>query len=166
LAIAEAAEVAHGHGAQLINAEPPAEFTGLLRVSESERTAAGLPAVVSTMRHALGKMGVIRTARTLRVMNQKGGFDCQSCAWPDPDEGRHLAEFCENGAKAVADEAMTARVTPEFFRQWSIADLSNKSDYWLNQAGTHHAPHGAARRRNSLRTNFMERRLQTRSPTN
>jgi len=135
LAIAEAAEVAHGHGAQLINAEPPAEFTGLLRVSESERTAAGLPAVVSTMRHALGKMGVIRTARTLRVMNQKGGFDCQSCAWPDPDEGRHLAEFCENGAKAVADEAMTARVTPEFFRQWSIADLSNKSDYWLNRQG-------------------------------
>jgi molybdopterin-dependent oxidoreductase alpha subunit len=134
LAQAEAAEAAHRHGAQAINAEPPAEFTGL-RVSDVERSAAGLPAVVSTMKHALGKMGVVRTARTLLKINQKGGFDCQSCAWPDPDDDRHIAEFCENGAKAVADEAMSARVTPEFFRQWSIADLSNKSDYWLNRQG-------------------------------
>ena len=37
-------------------------------------------------------------------MNQKDGFDCMSCAWPDPDH-RKTFEFCENGAKAVTWEA-------------------------------------------------------------
>ena len=61
-------------------------------------------------------MGPNRTARTLLKLNQEDGFDCMSCAWPDPDVGhRHTAEFCENGAKAVAEEATTARATPEFF---------------------------------------------------
>ncbi|MCA1591976.1 MAG: FdhF/YdeP family oxidoreductase [Acidobacteria bacterium] len=134
LARAEAVEAAHSHGARPVSAAPPEEFTGL-RLTRIERTAAGLPAVVSTLRHALGEMGLMRSARTLLRMNQKGGFDCQSCAWPDPDGPRHVAEFCENGAKAVAEEATTRRVTREFFRQWSIAELSAKSDYWLGKQG-------------------------------
>ena len=69
-------------------------------------------------------------------LNQTDGFDCMSCAWPDPDpEHRHKAEFCENGAKAVAEEATTARATPEFFARHRIADLDAHSEYWLGQQG-------------------------------
>src|SRR6185436_6411985 len=71
----------------------------------------------------------------------------QSCAWPSPDEDRHLAEFCENGAKAVADEATTRRIAPEFFRQWSIPQLAAQSDQWLNQQGRLTQP--MVRRRNN-----------------
>ncbi len=138
---AENAEARNSHeelnttnGNNLINAETPEKFTGL-RVTEPEHFAAGLPAIISTMRHTIGEMGVIRTLRTLKTMNQKDGFDCQSCAWADPDGDRHLFEFCENGAKAVADEATTKRVTPQFFARHSVAELSRKSDFWLGKQG-------------------------------
>ena len=126
--------VAEYDGTQMVRHETPEEFTGL-RVSEIEHTAAGLPAVISTMQHGLGEMGVIRTLRTFLTINQKGGFDCQSCAWADPDDHRHLAEFCENGAKAVSDEATKSKVTPAFFKKYSVAELSHKSDYWLGKQG-------------------------------
>lgn len=129
----DSAAAKNGNG-NFINAETPEEFTGL-RVSEPEHVAAGLPAILSTMKHALGEMGVIRTLRTLKTMNQKDGFDCQSCAWADPDGERHFFEFCENGAKAVADEATTKQVTPEFFKQYTVAELSKKSDFWLGKQG-------------------------------
>ncbi|MDQ2921043.1 MAG: FdhF/YdeP family oxidoreductase, partial [Acidobacteriota bacterium] len=81
------------------------------------------------------EMGVGRGLRTLLKLNQKDGFDCPGCAWPEPDDDRSHAEFCENGAKHVADEATTKRITPEFFRKWSVADLADKSDYWLGKQG-------------------------------
>ncbi|WP_241193717.1 FdhF/YdeP family oxidoreductase, partial [Streptomyces sp. ADI98-12] len=56
------------------------------------------------------------------------------CAWPEPDK-RHAAEFCENGAKAVAEEATLRRVTPAFFAEHSVADLAERSGYWLGQQG-------------------------------
>ena len=81
-------------------------------------------------------MGPRRSARTLLKLNQAEGFDCMSCAWPDPDPGhRHTAEFCESGAKAVAEEATTTRATPEFFARHSIADLDRHSEHWLGQQG-------------------------------
>ena len=80
-------------------------------------------------------MGLVRSVRTLAQVNQKDGFDCPGCAWPDPDGERTHTEFCENGAKAVAEEATTRRVTPEFFEQWSVAELSRKSDFWLGKQG-------------------------------
>lgn len=79
-------------------------------------------------------MGVVRTARTLLKVNQKDGFDCPGCAWPEGDK-RHTAEFCENGAKAVAEEATLRRVTPEFFAGHPLADLATRSGYWLGQQG-------------------------------
>jgi molybdopterin-dependent oxidoreductase alpha subunit len=80
-------------------------------------------------------MGAARTVRTLRLLNQREGFDCPGCAWPEPGDHRKLAEFCENGAKAVAEEATRRRVGPEFFAEHSIADLADKTDYWLGQQG-------------------------------
>ena len=79
-----------------------------LSVTTVRDHAAGIPAVAVALRQALRQMGPMRTARTLTRVNQHGGFDCMSCAWPDPDH-RHAAEFCENGAKAVAEEATKAR---------------------------------------------------------
>jgi hypothetical protein len=84
-----------------------------LKVGSPSRSAAGVKAVAVSMKLAWEQMGVTRTARTLLKLNQVGGFDCQGCAWPDPAPGhRHPAEFCENGAKAVAEEATVRRVGP------------------------------------------------------
>jgi formate dehydrogenase major subunit len=105
-----------------------------LTVSPPEDHAAGVAAVAVSMRRALHEMGPVRTARTLLRLNQADGFDCMSCAWPDP-EHRHTAEFCENGAKAVAEEATRARVTPEFFARHSVAALTDRTDYTLGKQG-------------------------------
>ena len=105
-----------------------------LTLSSTKVTAAGIPAVISSAVHSMKKMGVGKTVKTLRMVNQKEGFDCPGCAWPDP-EHRSSFEFCENGAKAVADEAMKANVNADFFAKYSIAELAAKSDYWLNSQG-------------------------------
>ncbi|MFI6529981.1 FdhF/YdeP family oxidoreductase [Streptomyces uncialis] len=116
------------------------------RVTPPPHHAAGLPAVGHSLRMAQQQMGVRRTALTLLRVNQKDGFDCPGCAWPEGDE-RHTAEFCENGAKAVAEEATLRRVTPAFFAEHSLADLAGRSGYWLGQQGRltqpMHLPAGA-----------------------
>ena len=105
-------------------------------ISEPDDHAAGIPGVAVGLKRSVQKMGPLRSARTLLKLNQAEGFDCMSCAWPDPDPGhRHTAEFCENGAKAVAEEATTARATPEFFARYSIADLDRHDEHWLGQQG-------------------------------
>ncbi len=98
--------------------------------------AAGFGAIASTLKHAMHEMGVLRSVSTLLKVNQTNGFDCPGCAWPEPGAGhRSSAEFCENGAKAVAAEATTRRVGPEFFREWSVPQLLEQSDYWLEAQG-------------------------------
>jgi len=78
----------------------------------------------------------MKTTRSLLAINKETGFDCQSCAWPSPEPGHRKAfEFCENGAKAVADELTNRRLGPDFFREHSIAELLERSDYWLNAQG-------------------------------
>ena len=99
------------------------------------KSAGGIPAAITAMKFAFGEMGVVRGTRTLLQLNQKNGIDCPGCAWPEPDGERSHFEFCEEGAKHVADEATTKRVTPEFFQQWTVAELSQQSDQWLNQQG-------------------------------
>ncbi|MGW2063729.1 FdhF/YdeP family oxidoreductase [Streptomyces sp. NPDC001937] len=104
------------------------------RVEPAQHAAAGIPAVAHSLRIAQQQMGLRRTARTLLKVNQKDGFDCPGCAWPEGDK-RHTAEFCENGAKAVAEEATLRRVTPDFFAAHPVADLAGRSGYWLGQQG-------------------------------
>ncbi len=107
-----------------------------LEVTPPKTAAAGLPAVAASLGMAVKQMGVGRTARNLLRLNQVDGFDCMSCAWPDPDpKHRHTAEFCENGAKAVAWEGDTRRVGPEFFAEHSLADLELRTEYWMGQQG-------------------------------
>jgi molybdopterin-dependent oxidoreductase alpha subunit len=105
-------------------------------VDGSAHAAAGVTAVAVAMRRAVGQMGPVRAAQTLARINQVDGFDCQGCAWPDPDAGhRHAAEFCENGAKAVAEEATRELLDREFFARHSVADLAERSEYWLGKQG-------------------------------
>jgi molybdopterin-dependent oxidoreductase alpha subunit len=96
--------------------------------------AAGLKAVGVTAK-LVGGMGLRRGVQALLAVNQSNGFDCQSCAWPSPDGDRHVFEFCENGAKAVADEATSRRVDRDFFARHSVAELAAQSDHWLNAQG-------------------------------
>jgi len=108
---------------------------GNLRIGRASEEAAGIPAIWNTMLYGIGEMGPVRSSQAFLKINQVTGFDCQSCAWPSPDKKRKIFEFCENGAKAVSDESTKKRIGPEFFAQYSIADLAAKSDYWLNQQG-------------------------------
>lgn len=103
-------------------------------VRRPKHHAVGLPAVVNSVRFVGSQAGVKRGLPLLRDVNQTGGFDCPGCAWPEPGH-RHPAEFCENGAKAVAEEGTRLRVAPEFFAAHSVADLADKSGYWLGQQG-------------------------------
>jgi len=105
------------------------------KLSPPKNSAAGIPAVVSTMKYGLTNMGVINSISKLSKVNDFHGFDCPGCAWPDPDDHRSFAEFCENGAKAVSDEATKSRVDSNFWSKWSISELSQKSDFWLNSQG-------------------------------
>ncbi len=111
------------------------EFTGL-KVSEVQTTAGGIPAVMTSMRYAARNIGPVKGLKLLHQMNQTDGFDCPGCAWPDPEPGhRSFAEFCENGAKAAAEEATHVRLTTDFFHRYDVAELSRMSDYWLGQQG-------------------------------
>ncbi|NUT22097.1 MAG: FdhF/YdeP family oxidoreductase [Hamadaea sp.] len=104
------------------------------RVTEPMTAAAGVGGVTHGLQAGLAEMGVRRTALTLLKVNQADGFDCPGCAWPEPKKRAH-AEFCENGAKAVAEEATLRRITPEFFAEYSVEQLAEKTDYWLGQQG-------------------------------
>ncbi len=110
--------------------------TAKVDVRPYHHAAAGFGAIASTVKHAYHEMGVLRGASTLLKVNQTNGFDCPGCAWPEPGAGhRSHAEFCENGAKAVAAEATTRRVTSDFFREWSVPRLLEQSDHWLEARG-------------------------------
>ena len=105
-----------------------------LEIGHRETWAVGIPAILNSMGPALRDMGPLRTAQLMTSMNQKGGFDCMSCAWPDPDH-RTPAEFCENGAKAVTWEATPVTVPRSFFAQNSIDDMLGISEYELGLLG-------------------------------
>ncbi|MEM9516843.1 MAG: hypothetical protein AAGA42_18495, partial [Actinomycetota bacterium] len=113
---------------------PPVE-DGSPRVGAPKAWASGLPAVISTAKHVARDSGPIRGVRALKLLNQPDGFDCPSCAWPDPDGHRSFAEFCENGAKAAASEAMHQTIGAEFFAAHSVADLATQSDHWHDRQG-------------------------------
>ncbi|SFR29271.1 oxidoreductase alpha (molybdopterin) subunit [Lentzea waywayandensis] len=106
-----------------------------LEVSTPKTWAAGIPGVLVSLDRAVEQMGVGRTVKTLRLLNQREGFDCPGCAWPEPQGHRKMAEFCENGAKAVAEEATKRRIGPEFFTEHSVESMRTKTDYWLGQQG-------------------------------
>jgi len=118
-----------------IHAQPPNKLTGI-ELTEVPKSSVGYKAVASALTHINKEVGMIKGIGLLEKLNQTYGFDCPGCAWPDPDEKRSfLAEYCENGAKAVAEEATKNKVTPLFFASHSIEELSALSDYELGKKG-------------------------------
>ncbi|MVN77855.1 FdhF/YdeP family oxidoreductase [Hymenobacter sp. HMF4947] len=115
-------------------AQPPEELTGL-KLEARAKIAAGVTAVIKSMEFNWGEAGLARGTKGLLKMNQKDGFDCSSCAWPDPDDHRSVAEFCENGAKATASDADDRRADPALFAKHSLADLSRMTDRDQNNLG-------------------------------
>lgn len=133
-------------------AENPEDFTGL-KMGNIKKVAAGIPAVVSSFEKVVSEAGLGRGMKALWNLNKKGGFDCPSCAWPDPDDERSgVAEYCENGARAIAEEATTKKLDAAFFKDHSVRELAGLSDYeiggkgrlaepmYLPKGGTHYEP--------------------------
>ncbi len=105
-------------------------------MNRPETSATGPTAIATTVKRTVERMGVQRTVRSLAVINQPNGFDCPGCAWPEAPPGeRHRVEFCESGAKAVAEEATTKRIDAAFFERHSLEDLRGRTDYWLGESG-------------------------------
>ena len=129
--------------------------------TKKAKAAGGVPAIVAAVKSISDEMGLVRGVRTLLQVNQSGGVDCPGCAWPEPDRKRSHFEFCENGAKHIADEATSKRVTPEFFQKWSVAELSEQSDQWLNAQGRLTHPMLLRRDATSLRTSELGRCFRT-----
>ncbi len=134
------------------NPENPQSLTGL-KLGPIKKAAAGIPGVLSGLKHIVDEAGAVRGWKALAQLNKKGGFDCPSCAWPDPDDERsQLGEYCENGARAVADEATSKKLDESFFMENAVTALAELSDYeigkkgriaqpvYLPKGGTHYQP--------------------------
>jgi molybdopterin-dependent oxidoreductase alpha subunit len=114
----------------------PPEKLADLKIKPKKKKAAGIPAVMASLEHLKKELGVAKGMKMLNKMNQKGGFDCAGCAWPDPDGKRSkLGEYCENGAKALAEEATNKRVDPAFFEKHSVEEMSTWTDYTIGKSG-------------------------------
>ena len=129
---------------QLSNPEPskdrtpgaqPPEEQGQVKLRAPDRVAAGMHALAESLKFTARETGFARAISDWLKINKKDGFDCQSCAWPNPDRDRHVFEFCENGVKALTSEATKKQIGPEFFRKHSIADLQEQTDHWLELQG-------------------------------
>ncbi len=118
----------------IVPAQPPDLLTGI-ELDDPKVAAAGVPAVANSLKHVYGNSGLMRGTAAMLNLNQWEGFDCPSCAWPDPEDHRSAFEFCENGAKAIASETTKKKVTPAFFAQLSLHEIAKMSDYEMDQAG-------------------------------
>ena len=99
------------------------------------KPAAGLGALVASLRHAVGNRGVVRNFRSLFRANQPDGFDCPGCAWPEPKDPSRVGEYCENGVKAVTWETTAKRVGPDFFAEHAVGRLRGQTHHWLESQG-------------------------------
>ncbi|PYL94906.1 MAG: hypothetical protein DME28_03595 [Verrucomicrobia bacterium] len=115
-------------------AQPPEE-QAQVKLRAPDRVAAGMRALAESLKFTARETGFARAISDWLKINKKDGFDCQSCAWPNPDRDRHVFEFCENGVKALTSEATKKQIGPEFFRKYSIADLQEQTDHWLELQG-------------------------------
>ncbi len=117
------------------DAENPYRLTGL-KLTPVVKSTAGIHGVMAAIADLVEEKTLVRGGKALLKMNQKGGFDCPSCAWPDPDDDRSpLGEYCENGVKALAEEATTKKVTAAFFKENAVYDLARLDDYQIGKMG-------------------------------
>lgn len=140
---------------RLPSAENPEKLLNL-KATGPKKWAAGIPAVIAALSDVMEEGIPLRGTRALFAMNQKGGFDCSSCAWPDPDDERSAAgEYCENGAKALAEEATSKQVTADFFLKNSVFDLAKLTDFEIGKKGQVNRAHVFTKGRHSLSANKL-----------
>ncbi|MET9077301.1 FdhF/YdeP family oxidoreductase [Streptomyces sp. NPDC004232] len=97
--------------------------------------AAGWGAAKSVSGFLLREGALVDGPRAIVKMNhENGGFDCPGCAWPDDTKGLRL-DICENGIKHVTWEMTRKRVDRAFFARHSVGDLSEWSDFALEDQG-------------------------------
>lgn len=117
------------------NPENPEQLENI-KLDKPKKYAAGWPAISSSVKHVLDEMDFRRGLKVLNKVNKMDGFDCPGCAWPDPDDERSiLGEYCENGAKAIAEEATTKAIWADFLKKHSVSELSELDDYRLGKMG-------------------------------
>lgn len=113
----------------------PSRFA-ILHQTPMKHKAVGVPAMLSSFKQMLQYMRVSDAVKASLALNQKKGFDCPGCAWPDPDDERSgIGEYCENGIKAIAEEAQKKKITTEFFKLHSIEELGTWTDFELGKSG-------------------------------
>jgi anaerobic selenocysteine-containing dehydrogenase len=106
-----------------------------IRITRPKTEAGGLQAVIQSAKHVFSEAGIVNGTKALLELNQFDGFDCPGCAWPDPDHERSSVEFCENGAKAIAEEATTEKCDRDFFAKHSITEMSSWTDFQIGKSG-------------------------------
>lgn len=111
-----------------------AETSGLAKPKTYDHPAGGWGSLEGMAKVELEGQAHANVLQTLRVQNKPGGHMCTSCAWAKPPEP-HIAEFCENGAKATIWDLTAKRCTPEFFRTHSVSALREWSDHDLEVVG-------------------------------
>ena len=117
-----------------ISVTPPEDLANL-QITEPKSFAAGFPAIKVALDHAIKEMGLKRSLSTLSKLNQEEGIDCPGCAWPDPEKRSNLGEFCENGVKAISEEATIKEVDAAFFAKYSVSEMSRWTDYQIGKSG-------------------------------
>lgn len=101
-----------------------------------QHNAAGVTAVISSFKQMLKYMTVADAWKAATALNQKGGIDCPGCAWPDPDDERSsLGEYCENGIKAIAEEAQKKKLAADFFKKHSVEEIGSWTDFEIGKQG-------------------------------
>lgn len=106
-----------------------------MRIKGVPKSAVGATSVITAIKVASKAMNPVKAIKILSKLNQRKGIDCPGCAWPDPEKRSRLGEFCENGIKAIAEEATDHKVDAAFFQKYSVKELLSKHDYWLGKQG-------------------------------
>jgi molybdopterin-dependent oxidoreductase alpha subunit len=99
-----------------------------------KKPAGGWRALAASTAKIVEARDLSKTVGALLDANQPKGFDCPGCAWPDP-KNPAIAEFCENGVKAISAETTGKRANREFFAAHTVSELLQQTDYWLEAQG-------------------------------
>lgn len=113
----------------------PETFTDL-KIKAPPKNSVGFGALKSSVSYISKYTKPLDALKASFKMNQKGGFDCPGCAWPDPDDERSsIGEYCENGIKAMTEEMQKKLIDRKFFATHSVDELANWTDFEIGKSG-------------------------------
>jgi molybdopterin-dependent oxidoreductase alpha subunit len=112
-----------------------AEITNNPVIGPYDKPSGGWGSLKSVAEKTLAEgLSVGTITEMLRKQNKADGYACVSCSWAKPAEP-HLAEFCENGAKATVWEVTSKRCDRAFFTKHRVSELRNWTDHDLERQG-------------------------------